>query len=206
MITLSYDFRLTDTKMRKLLTLFFFLILALQISCQSPDMQVVFQTDKQDSATGLGEPFKFFLKKHVKNADFNNSKLGSIDDNIENERTLKNLMPIFDAVPGKFNYYQFIATFKGDAYNYGGPLLVKEFHDILIIKTNNDNKIIDSYWYTLEWAEVPLQYDLFRSSVKNLKLSEGLSTTQLKFKREYDSSDSNKDIKENGLIYLLDRK
>ena len=54
-------------------------------------------------------------------------------------------------------------------------------HDILIIKTNLKNEIIDAYQYTLEWAEPQLSYDLFRSTNKNQKLTNGLSIEKLKF-------------------------
>jgi len=53
---------------------------------------------------------------------------------------LKNLMSIFDPVSGHYTYYQFIATFKGHSFQEAD----KDFHDILIIKTDKENKIVDA--------------------------------------------------------------
>ncbi|MCO5260776.1 MAG: hypothetical protein M9916_11575 [Crocinitomicaceae bacterium] len=111
-------------------------------------------------------------------------------------------MPIFEPVNGEFKYYQFVSTFIGQAYNSDGPPLFKEFHDILIIKTDNENKIIDAYQYTLEWAEPPLQYDVFKSSAKNILVTNNLDLTELKFIRTYSWSEDNKTMNENGIIKL----
>lgn len=111
-------------------------------------------------------------------------------------------MPIFEPVSGQFKYYQFLSTFVSQAYNPDGPALLKDFHDILIIKTDNDNKIIDAYHYTLEWAELPLQYDVFKSSAKDIYLTKNIDINQLKFIRTYSWSDSNNELKENGIIKL----
>jgi len=49
-------------------------------------------------------------------------------------------MSIFDPVSGHYTYYQFIATFKGHSFQEAD----KDFHDILIIKTDKENKIVDA--------------------------------------------------------------
>jgi len=169
---------------------------------QSKPVQVIFENTKVETATGLTATPVYLLKKQAKNADFNYSKLDAIDEYIKDTINVKNLMPVFEPISGAFNYYQFLATFKGKAYNGGEAATLKDFHDILIIKTDQNNKIIDAYQYTLEWAEPPLQYDLFKSSAKNLVLTDTLNIKQLKFKRTYSWSEKNTMLKENGIIKL----
>jgi hypothetical protein len=96
----------------------------------------------------------------------------------------------------------FIATFKGEGYNFGDAPIVKDFHDILIIKTDNENNILDCYHYTIEWAEIPLQYDVFKGSTKNVKLTDSLEISKLKLLRTYSWSENNKELRDNGIIRL----
>jgi hypothetical protein len=78
---------------------------------------------------------------------------------------------------------------------------LETFHDILIVKTNSKNEIIDAYQYTLEWAEPELSYDLFRSTIKNQKLTNGLSIEKLKFYRTQKNHE-NEPLDEKGIIRL----
>ena len=159
-------------------------LLAGSVSCQTKSVRTVFSSTQIDTATGLKEQKIYLLKKQTTNSDFDYSKLNNIDHNIEGHRNIENLIPIFEPIGGQFNYFRFIATFKDEAYNGGdGPILIKDSHDILILKTNNENKIIDAYQYTLEWAEPPSNYDLFKSSAKNLALTDNLDISTLKFIR-----------------------
>jgi hypothetical protein len=80
--------------------------------------------------------------------------------------------------------------------------LIKEFHDILIVKTDNENKIIDAYQYTLEWAEPPLQNDVYKSSIKNISLTNNMEIKQLKFRRTISWNDNNKVLNESGVLKL----
>lgn len=187
----------------KLLTLIVFSTLLTGFaSCQTKPIKLVFETTKKDTATKLNEKKIYILKKQTENSDFNYSKLDDIDGNKINKLNVGNLMPIFEPVSGQFKYYQFLSTFVSQAYNPDGPALLKDFHDILIIKTDNDNKIIDAYHYTLESAELPLQYDVFKSSAKDIYLTKNIDINQLKFIRTYSWSDSNNELKENGIIKL----
>jgi hypothetical protein len=167
-------------------------------SCQTKPINTIFETTQKDTATNLNETKVYILKKQTENSDFNYSKLDDIDVNKMDTLNARNLTPVFEPVNGHFNYYQFLATFKGESYEGGA----KDFHDILIIKTDNENKIIDAYQYTLEWAEPPLQYDVFKSSIKNISLTNNMDIMQLKFMRTYSWSDDNKEQKESGIIKL----
>jgi hypothetical protein len=187
----------------KLLTLILFSTLLTRLaSCQTKPVETIFETSQTDTATGVNETKIYILKKHMENSDFNYSKLDDIDGNEIDTLNVRNVMPIFEPVSGQFKYYQFLSTFVGQAYNADGPPLFKDFHDILIIKTDNDNRILDAYHYTLEWAEPPLQYDVFKSSIKNISLINNMDINQLNFIRTYSWSDDNKELKENGIIKL----
>ena len=79
---------------------------------------------------------------------------------------------------------------------------IQTFHDILIVKTNNENKIVDAFQYTIEWAEQPFRYDLYRSSVRNLPLTDGMDISTLKFARTEFWDAKDKLLKESGIIKL----
>jgi hypothetical protein len=171
-------------------------------SCQNKPVKTIFETTQKDTATRLNETKIYILQKETENSDFNYAKLDDIDGNKMDTLNVRNLMPVFAPVSGQYKYYQFLSTFVGEAYYSDGPPLFRDFHDILIIKTDNENKIIDAYQYTLEWAEPPLQYDVFKSSIKNISLTNNLDINQLKFKRTYSWSDDNRELKETGIIKL----
>ncbi len=172
-------------------------------SCQTKSIKTIFVSNQKDTATRLKETKIYRLKKQTINSDFDYSKLDNMDDSIKDTLNLKNLMPIFAPINGQYKYFQFISTFQGEAYNGGdGPILIKDFHDILIIKTDNENKILDAYQYTLEWAEMPSEYDLFQSSTKGLTLTDNMNITSLKLTRTYYWDDKNKLHKDGGVIKL----
>lgn len=177
------------------------LLIAL-ISCDSKPIQIVYISKIEEKATELNETKVYKLKMQTKASDFNYSKLNDIDNDFGLFNKPKNIVTAFEPISGRYNYYQFIATFKGSSYNDGGPTLIKDFNDILIIKTNNENQIIDAYQYTLEWAEPPLQYDVFKLSAKNLLLSDNLKIENLKLIRTYSWNKNDTFLKENDVIKL----
>jgi hypothetical protein len=77
-------------------------------------------------------------------------------------------------VEGKYHVCKFINTFY--AHRKSGDKAV--FHDLLILKVNDENKIQDAYHYTLEWQDVP-SYDLYRLNKKNVYLEGGLDIRKL---------------------------
>ena len=168
--------------------------------CQlkNQSLKVVFETKSKDIATELNKAKIYILKKKAINADFNYSGLNDMESYIMDTLKTANVMPIFEPINGQFDYYQFIATFKGESYEGG----IKDFHDILIVKTDKENKIIDAFQYTLEWAELPFQYDLFKSSVNNVILTNDLDIKLLKFMRTYSYDGDDMELSENGVIKL----
>ena len=168
------------------------------VSCQTNPVKIVFVSTQNDTATELKETKIYKLKKKAIYSDFDYSKLEDIDGNIKDSLNIKNLMPIFAPIIGHYNYYQFISTFKGHSFQE----VDKDFHDILIVKTDNENKIIDAYQYTLEWAEPPLQFDLYKSDVKNVKLKNDLDISALKLTRKDYWDEKDRIHKETGRLKL----
>ena len=168
------------------------------ISCQTRPVKIVFVSTQNDTATELKETKIYKLKKKTINSDFDYSKLNDIDGNIKDTLNIKKLMPIFEPINGHYNYYQFISTFKGHSFQE----VDKDFHDILIIKTDNENKIIDAYQYTLEWAEPPLQFDLYKSDIQNIILKNDLDIHALKLTRKDYWDEKDRVHKESGRLRL----
>jgi hypothetical protein len=146
----------------------------------------------------LKSPKIYKLKKKSISSDFYYAKLDNVDGNIKDTLNLRHLMPMFEPVTGNFTYYQFTSTFKG--YSFDG--IEKDFHDILIIKTNKANYIIDAYQYTLEWAELPCQYDLYKSTAMDIQLTDNMEIGLLKLTRTYYWNEKDKLSKETGILKL----
>ncbi|TGD59888.1 hypothetical protein [Flavobacterium humi] len=178
-----------------------FLLLTL-VCCVSKPLEIVYESKTKGKATELNETKIYNLKIQTKNADFNYSKLDNIDEHFGLFTEPKRITAAFEPIHGKYNYYQFIATFKGYSYNGGGPTSIKDFNDILIIKTNGSNQIIDAYQYTLEWSEPDFQYDVFKLSAKNVLLSDRLKIEDLKLVRTYTRNENDTYPNETGIIKL----
>jgi len=87
---------------------------------------------------------------------------------------------VFNFVPGKFNVYRFIEINYG--YGFDSDSLTA-FRDILILKTNSSNKIVDAFQYTLEWAEMPSSCDLYRlNKMKKRTFTPDFNMSNLQFK------------------------
>jgi len=95
----------------------------------------------------------------------------------------------FKPVSGEFTVYIFLKEFKGTSIEYmesNNPDTLVPFHDMIILKTNAQDVIVDGYYYRLEWAEVPSQFMLFRSYCNAVKLTDELSVRSLNFLNEYE--------------------
>ena len=165
------------------------------LSCQNKAVKIIFENTQTGIATKKNATKIYTLKKKTANSDFDYSKLKWLDDITKDTLNFK---PAFEPIGGNYTYYQFIASFKGE----GCLEKEQDFHDILIIKTNQSNKIIDSYQYTLEWAEMPSQFDLYKLSAKDLPLTDNLDISLLKFIRTDYWDEKDKLLNEGGIIKL----
>ena len=98
------------------------------------------------------------------------------------------MIEYFKPVKGEYNVYIFIKEFEGistreiDSITYAS----ETFHDLIILKTNNQNLILDGFYYRLEWAEVPSQFMLFRTFCNNIKLTDSMLVKELDLLNEYE--------------------
>jgi hypothetical protein len=126
-----------------------------------------------------------------------NSKLVTILDTTRPGLTL--IGNVFKPTKGKFTVYRFLATYQGLSFTNKQ----KEFHDILIVKVDSKNKIILAYQYTLEWAEPPLETDLYESTCKDTYLTDNLSIDKFIFERPWYYDKQDRKLKDSGNIRLI---
>lgn len=130
------------------------------------------------SCTNAQEVFKLSLKKE--NADINYLTIKNINLFAHG---CKEMLQIFQPVKGQFAVYLFIKEFQGES-NLGGS---SKMHDLIILKTSEDSVVLDGFYYRLEWAEVPSQSMIFRTTCKDVKLKNNLEVSLLEFINEYES-------------------
>lgn len=94
----------------------------------------------------------------------------------------KSMLESFKPISGVFTTYIFIKEFDGIS-KYNGN---QKLHDLIILKTNTENIIIDGFYYRLEWAEVPSQSIMFRVFAENIELKNSLEVSKLNFLNEYE--------------------
>jgi hypothetical protein len=138
----------------------------------------------------------YFLIDSFPNADFNYSNIDRIDS--FSTIAIDSVRSVFNPIIGQFTVFQFIAEFNGLAYGN----VIETFHDVLIIKINQDRKIIDAFQYTLEWGEMPVSYDLYELSKDSITLEDKMELNRLEMvaKRElYNDVDR---LLDSGLVHL----
>jgi len=155
----------------------------------------------QDQAKGnnAGKVEKtYVLVANKINTDFNYKLLDDFEQSFSaliKENNSRELL--FNPINGKYHYYKFVATYKarGISPDNNSAKSEQTFHNILIIKTDDQQKIVDGYHFVLEWSEKPLSYPLFKMKATGLTLQEGLSLKQLNLKRVMDNTDFDGDGK-----------
>ncbi|MCO6565164.1 MAG: hypothetical protein J6581_06950 [Apibacter sp.] len=100
---------------------------------------------------------------------------------------------------GKYDVYSFICEFMGDSFTGERKL----FHDYLILKVDPKNQfIIDGFQYTMEWSEPTPISDLYRVSVKNIKIKDGLNLDLLQMKLQDDYQNFREYLLDQGVLIL----
>jgi hypothetical protein len=135
---------------------------------------------------------EYKLISRTENADFNYNSLTFIDTS----RTRETRRSAFNPVKGKNTVYVFTATYKGLSFTN----TEKVFHDILIVKTDSKQNVIDAYQYTLEWAELPFSFDLYKATAKGFTLINQLSIKDFKFRRTDYYEETDKELKETEIL------
>ncbi len=127
------------------------------------------------------------------NSDINNNILSILDTG---KRGLHLLNTAFKPIKGSAIVYRFIATYQGESFT--GKL--KKFHDILIIKTDSQNHILDGFQYTLEWAEQPAEIDLYKINCSKCIIKKNTPIKELGLVPSITNSD--RPFEEDGTIIL----
>jgi hypothetical protein len=77
-------------------------------------------------------------------------------------------------VAGRFTVHKFVALYRGKSAE--GE---KDFHDLLVVETDDSGLILDAVHYTLEWTDLPT-LDLYRLGAKGVTLRDGLRVLDLR--------------------------
>jgi hypothetical protein len=140
----------------------------------------------------FGQAKEYKLQSRTSNADLDQKAIFLIDTAASRE-SIRNA---FDPVKGKYTVYLFIALHRGLSYNN----TEKDFHDILVLKTDKRDKILAAYQYTLEWAEMPATSDLYQATAHGITLKNGLPIQKLRFKKAVNRRDRRTELKETGFL------
>lgn len=140
----------------------------------------------------IAQTKEYKLKSRTDSADFNYSALYMIDY----LKSKESLREVFNPVPGNYTVYLFIASFEGLSFTNEK----QNFNDILIVKTNDKQVIVDAYQFTLEWAEPPLSYDLYKMGKNGLVLTDRFSIDKMKFQRVDYYNETDRDFTESGML------
>jgi hypothetical protein len=121
-----------------------------------------------------------FLDKHI-DADLNYTGI----DSVYKSGVVSGFDSVFNVVGGKYIVYRFLNHDRGDlTSDLSGH--ISDIFNLIILKTDKENKIIDGYWYSLTTPDFPRICRLYRVSRK-IKLIHNLDIDKLKFKREPES-------------------
>ena len=135
-----------------------------------------------------GNEYKLYLKKNK--ADINYLTFKNITyfpKEFSNE--------IFQSfhVKGEYRVYIFIKEFEGSICKFDDDCPEKyrkmKMHNLLIIKTNKNDSILDGFHYLLEHSEVPSQFGIYRIYAENIYLKNNLKLSELDLTKEYELSE-----------------
>ncbi len=99
------------------------------------------------------------------------------------------MITAFQPVKGEYTVYIFVKEFLGESVlsvESDHPDTLVPFHDLIVLKTKSDQRILDAYYYRLEWVEPPGQFMVFRSSADSLYLVDNLPVSNFRFLNEYE--------------------
>lgn len=138
----------------------------------------------------------YYLIDSFQYADFNYLNIERLDSfaTLDSDKVRQ----VFNPITGKFMVFQFIAEFNG--LGYGN--IIKTFHDILIIKINQDRKVIDAFQYTLEWGEMPVSGDLYRLSKDSVELFDKMKLNKLEMISKTEHAKDKIELIDEGIVHL----
>ena len=132
------------------------------------------------------------IKAVYENSDLNGKALERYQKRALEWNDTGKVLKLFQPVKGKYRVITFMATGYGLSFTDKKEI----FHNILILKVDQNDEILDGLEYVIEWAEVPTASRLARTTRKGVKLKKGLPLSELEFK----SIEAGQPLKLNGVI------
>jgi len=124
------------------------------------------------------EPLVYQIKAVYQKSDFNQKAIERYQKREVEWNDTGEVLKLFKPVKGKYKVILFMATGYGLLHERDKGI----FHNILILKVDKNDEILDGMEYVLEWAEVPTAARLLRATKTGVKLKKGLPISQLDFK------------------------
>ena len=138
------------------------------------------------------EPLVYQIKGVHENSDLNDKAIERYQKRASEWNDTGEVLKLFQPVKGKYRVIVFMATGYGLSFTDKKEI----FHNILILKTDQKDEILDGLEYVIEWVEVPTASRLVRLTQKGVKLKKGLPLSELKFK----SIEAGEPLNLNGVI------
>ena len=138
------------------------------------------------------DPLVYQVKAVYENSDLNAKAIEKYKKRELEWNDTGEVLKLFQPVKGKYRVISFMATGYGLSFTNKKEI----FHNILILKIDQNDEILDGFEYVLEWVEVPVASRLGRVTKKAVKLKKGLPLSELEFK----TIEAGQSLKLNGII------
>ena len=128
------------------------------------------------SAQENKNPFIYQIKAVHNNADLDAKAIEKYKRRSVEWNDSSKVLELFKPVKGNHKVIFFVASVHGLS-----AIDDKEhiFHELLILKIDKNNEIVDGLQYVLEWAEVPFAYKLCRIENSGIKLKKELQVSKI---------------------------
>ena len=147
------------------------------------------------SAQENKKSFIYQIKAVHNNADLDEKAIEKYKKRAVEWNDTTEVLKLFKQIKGKDKVIFFVAADYGLSHFDEKEHI---FHELLVLKVNKNNEIIDGLQYVLEWAEVPTAYRLCRIAKSGIKLQKELQVSQLGCK----NFESGKEISLRGVLTI----
>ena len=146
---------------------------------------------------GYVEP-EYNLLDKFENADLNYLAIDSIN---LIDKGISMLETVFKVVPGNYTVYRFMTSDRGIIFDE----YVSDMNNLIILKVDSSNHIIDGYQYFLQNPEMPSSCKLYKLT-KKLKIKSKIKINEFKFKKIIDINDEVFEICKDIPLFLKDNR
>lgn len=128
------------------------------------------------SAQENKKPFIYQIKAVYNNANLDAKAIEKYKKRDTEWNDTGEVLKLFKPIKGKYKVIFFVAADYGISHSDEKEHI---FHELLILKVDQNNEILDGLQYVLEWAEVPFAYRLCRIAKSDIKLRKELQVSQI---------------------------